>query len=84
MSTALRLCPHAVCVRPRMSRYSEVSGQIFAIFHEFTPLVQGLSLDEAFLDVTASQRLLGTAPEIGTAIRRRIADFCRSAASFCP
>ena len=46
MSTALRLCPHAVCVRPRMQRYKEVSDQVFAVFHEVTPLVQGLSLDE--------------------------------------
>jgi DNA polymerase-4 len=68
MSTALRLCPQAICIRPRMARYSEVSGQIFAIFHEVTPLVQGLSLDEAFLDVTESQALLGD----GVAIARRI------------
>src|ERR1700754_4013302 len=61
MSTALRLCPQAICVRVRMSRYSEVSQQIFAIFHEVTPLVQGLSLDEAFLDVTDSSALFGDA-----------------------
>ncbi len=73
ISTALRLCPDAVCVPPRMARYQEVSARVFAIFHEFTPLVQGLSLDEAFLDVTASQRLLGTPEEIGANIRRRIA-----------
>ena len=42
MSTALRLCPHAVCVRPRMQRYKEVSDQVFGVFHEITPLVQGL------------------------------------------
>jgi DNA polymerase-4 len=52
--TALEKCPHAICVRPRMQRYQEVSAQIFEIFREVTPLVQGLSLDEAFLDVTAS------------------------------
>ena len=52
---ALELCPHAVCVRPRMARYAEVSAQIFAIFHEYTPLVQGLSLDEAYLDVTENR-----------------------------
>ena len=61
MGEALRLCPHAICVTPRMARYKEVSAQVFAIFHEFTPLVEGLSLDEAFLDVTASARLLGDA-----------------------
>ena len=73
MATALRLCPNAVCVRPRMARYQEVSARVFAIFHEFTPLVEGLSLDEAFLDVTASQRLLGAPEAIGANIRRRIA-----------
>ena len=72
MREALRLCPHAICVRPRMDRYQHVSAQVFAIFHQFTPLVQGLSLDEAFLDVTASRRLLGDAEEIGDQIRRRI------------
>jgi DNA polymerase IV len=58
---ALRLCPHAVCVKPRMARYAQVSKQVFAVFHEFTPLVAGLSLDEAFLDVTESQSLKGDA-----------------------
>src|SRR5262249_27917553 len=47
MRTALKLCPHAVCVRPRMARYQEVSAVVFGVFHEVTPLVQGLSLDEA-------------------------------------
>ena len=72
MRTALRLCPHAVCIRPRMRRYQEVSRQIFAIFHEFTPVVEGLSLDEAFLDVTASQALKGDAVTIACAIKDRI------------
>jgi DNA polymerase-4 len=72
MSTALRLCPHAICIRPRMARYSEASRQIFAIFHEVTPLVQGLSLDEAFLDVTASTALLGDAVTIALRIKSRI------------
>ena len=69
---ALQLCPHAVCVRPRMARYQEVSAQVFGAFREVTPLVQGLSLDEAFLDVTASLQLLGDALEIGRRIKRRI------------
>jgi DNA polymerase IV len=73
MGEALRRCPGAICVPPRMARYKEVSELVFAIFHEFTPLVEGLSLDEAFLDVTASQRLLGGAESIGGEIRRRIA-----------
>ena len=72
MVTALRLCPHAICIQPRMQRYKEVSEQVFAVFHEVTPLVQGLSLDEAFLDVTASRALLGDAITIARAIKARI------------
>jgi DNA polymerase-4 len=72
MREALRRCPTAICVPPRMARYKEISAQVFAIFHEFTPLVEGLSLDEAFLDVTASQQLLGCAESIGSEVRRRI------------
>jgi len=72
MGEALRRCPEAICVQPRMARYKEVSEQVFAIFHEFTPLVEGLSLDEAFLDVTSSQQLLGSAESMASEIRRRI------------
>lgn len=72
MRTALRLCPEALCVRPRMQRYQEVSGVVFAVFREITPLVQGLSLDEAFLDVTASQQLLGSGVDIARRIKSRI------------
>jgi DNA polymerase IV len=72
MREALRRCPEAICIRPRMARYKEVSTQVFDIFHEFTPLVEGLSLDEAFLDVTASLRLKGDGETIATEIRRRI------------
>jgi DNA polymerase IV len=72
MREALRRCPQAIVVQPRMSRYKEISDQVFAIFHEFTPVVEGLSLDEAFLDVTASQQLLGGPDVIGAEIRRRI------------
>jgi DNA polymerase-4 len=73
MREALKRCPHAVVVHPRMSRYQEVSSVVFAIFHQFTPQVEGLSLDEAFLDVTASQRLLGDSQTIAVDIRARIA-----------
>jgi DNA polymerase-4 len=72
MAEALRRCPQAVCVPPRMARYQEVSAQVFDIFHEFTPLVEGLSLDEAFLDVTASLDLMGDGVTIAQEIRRRI------------
>jgi DNA polymerase-4 len=73
MREALRLCPDAIVVHPRMARYQEVSDQVFVIFHEFTPVVEGLSLDEAFLDVTASRQLKGDPEVIGAEIRRRIA-----------
>jgi DNA polymerase-4 len=72
MGEALRRCPAAICVQPRMARYKEVSEQVFAIFHDFTPLVEGLSLDEAFLDVTSSRQLLGSAESMASEIRRRI------------
>jgi DNA polymerase-4 len=72
MREALRRCPEAICVHPRMFRYKEVSVQVFEIFHEFTPIVEGLSLDEAFLDVTASRQLHGDPQVIAAEIRRRI------------
>ena len=81
MSTALRLCPHAICVQPRMATYKEVSSQVFAIFREVTPLVQGLSLDEAFLDVTDSIALLGDAVTIAREIKQRILTETRLTAS---
>jgi DNA polymerase-4 len=69
MRQALERCPQAVCVRPRMARYQEVSRVVFAIFNEFTPLVQGLSLDEAFLDVSACREPVA---HIAAEIKRRI------------
>ena len=73
MARALGLCPDAIVVPPHMHRYAEVSAEVFAIFRAFTPLVEGLSLDEAFLDVTASQSLFGD----GASIARRIKDRIR-------
>jgi DNA polymerase-4 len=78
---ALRRCPHAIVVPPRHGHYGAVSRQIFAVFHEFTPLVQGLSLDEAFLDVTASQGALGDAESIAREIKRRIRERTQLTAS---
>lgn len=72
MARALRLCPQAVCIQPRMGRYQEVSGRIFEIFRDFTPLVEGVSLDEAYLDVTASRQLMGDGDAIAAELRRRI------------
>ena len=74
ISRALALCPDAICVRPRMARYAEVSAQVFSVFHEFTPLVEGLSLDEAYLDVTGSRLLKGDAVGIAREIKRRISE----------
>ncbi len=68
-SVARRLCPAGIFVAPRMQRYAEVSAMVFAILREFTPQVEGLSLDEAFLDVTGSRRLHGEMTDIGLRIR---------------
>jgi len=81
MREALRLCPHAICVHPRMSHYQAVSKEIFKIFHEYTPLVEGLSLDEAFLDVTHSQSALGSAEQIAISIKQKIRARTRLTAS---
>ena len=72
MRDALRRCPELLRVRPRMAHYKSVSRQLFEIFHHFTPLVEGLSLDEAFLDVTASVALFGTPLDIARAIKSTI------------
>jgi len=77
MREALRRCPDLLRVPPRMAHYKSVSDDIFAIFREFTPLVEGLSLDEAFLDVTDSVALFGSDVEIARAIKQRI--FTRTA-----
>jgi len=72
MGRARRLCPQARFIQPRMDRYREKSRQVFSIFRDFTPVVEGLSLDEAFLDVSGSLKLFGTHLEIGRKIKERI------------
>jgi DNA polymerase-4 len=72
MAEARRRCPDGKYVAPRMSAYREVSLQVFDILRRFTPLVQGLSLDEAFLDVTASQTIFGPAARIAFDIKQQI------------
>jgi DNA polymerase-4 len=69
---ARRLCPQAVFLPGDMKRYAAESRKIFAIFERFTPRVQGLSLDEAFLDLSGSERLLGAPAEVGAALRRAV------------
>jgi len=71
-ATAHRLCPQGIYLPPRIDYYAEVSGQIRDIFERFTPLVEPLSLDEAFLDVTGSEGLFGSAVEIGRQIKQAI------------
>jgi len=72
MAQARRLCPSAVYLRPRMARYREKSQEVFNIFNEFTSIVEPLSLDEAFLDVSRSRRLFGAPLEIARRIKERI------------
>ena len=69
---ARRLCPHAIVVRPRMSAYSAASRDVFDVFEDTTPLVEGLSIDEAFLDVRGLERLAGRPSEIAVRLRRNV------------
>lgn len=80
-ATALRLCPQAIVLQPRMGYYAVVSEQIREILFRFTPLVEPLSLDEAFLDVTGCERLFGSPARIGRQIKQQIHDELRLIAS---
>ncbi len=71
---ALRLCPQAIVVPPRMSAYSEASKAVFEVFEDTTPLVEGLSIDEAFLDVRGLRRLAGPPTDIAARLRQRVLD----------
>ena len=71
---ARKLCPAGVFVPPRFRRYEEISSRVFAIYRRYTPLVEPLSLDEAFLDVTASEALHGRGREIAVALKRSVKD----------
>ena len=72
MAEALRRCPRAIVVPHHMDRYAEASRRFFAILGDYFPEVEGLSLDEAFLDITGSERLLGDGATIARAIKRRV------------
>jgi DNA polymerase-4 len=71
---ARRLCPHAVVVPPRMSAYSRASDAVFEVFHDTTPIVEALSVDEAFLDVAGLHRVSGTPVQIGARLRADVRD----------
>jgi DNA polymerase-4 len=81
MATAIRLCPQAIVVRGRMSRYAEVSQQIFDIFEQFTPNIEPLSIDEAFLDVTGCEKLFGSPVEMAREIKKQIRETTQLTAS---
>src|SRR5438309_658772 len=73
-SQARRLCPQAVTVPPRMQAYSEASRAVFKVFENTAPLVEALSIDEAFLDVRGLEHISGTPPEIAARLRREVRD----------
>ena len=69
---ARQLCPHAEVVPPRMSAYAEASKAVYRVFDDMSPLVEGLSIDEAFLDVRGMERIAGTPADIATRLRQRV------------
>src|SRR6187549_4140766 len=69
---ARRLCPDAIVVPPRMSAYSEASKALYKVFEDATPLVEGLSIDEAFLDVRGMRRIAGTPLEMAARLRQEV------------
>jgi len=72
IAQAMKLCPHGFFLPVRMKRYKELSNRVFSIFQRYTPLIEPLSLDEAFLDVTASSTLFGSAEKIAAKIRKEV------------
>jgi DNA polymerase-4 len=81
MAVAKRLCPHAIAAPVRFDRYREVSDQLFTILETFTPLVEPLSVDEAFLDVTGTERLFGPAEQVAVLIKQRVREQLQLTAS---
>jgi DNA polymerase-4 len=74
MARARKACPHAVFLTPRMARYVDKSHEVMAVLASISPLVEQLSIDEAFVDVAGARRMLGTPAEIAATIRRRVLD----------
>jgi DNA polymerase IV len=81
MAVAMRLCPQAIVVPMRMERYAEASREFFAVLADFAPVVEALSFDEAFLDITGSERLLGDAAQVARTIKARVRQEIRLVAS---
>jgi nucleotidyltransferase/DNA polymerase involved in DNA repair len=81
MAVAKRLCPHAIVMHPRFGRYREISDRVFEILGRFTPLVEPVSVDEAFLDCTGSTRLFGDGEAIARQVRGAVRDETRLSAS---
>ena len=71
---ARAVCPQAIVVPPRMEAYSQASKDVFDVFHDTTPLVEGISIDEAFLDVGGLRKIAGSALDIGQQLRRDVAE----------
>src|SRR5438552_14576088 len=74
ISRAWKLCPEGVYLRPRMKRYAEVSGHVMQVFRHYTDLVEPVSIDEAFLDITGSIALLGAPEKIARSVKQEIRD----------
>ena len=74
--TAYERCPHAIFVRPNIHLYQEVSDKVFEIFGHYTPFIEGVSIDEAFLDISGTIHLYGSARALGEALRREIRETC--------
>ena len=74
ISQAFAACPNGIFVRPRFKRYKELSDKIFAIFRDFSPSVEPISIDEAFIDLTGTERLHGSAKSVGRRVKARILD----------
>ena len=72
MAKAMRLCPNGIFLPGRMFRYKEISDRVFQIFRHFTPLVEPLSIDEAFLDITGTERLFGSPVELAKKIKQKV------------
>jgi DNA polymerase IV len=81
ISQAWKLCPHGIYVRPDMEKYARVSGRVMDIFLDFTDMLEQVSIDEAFLDVTGSERIFGSGKEIAEKIKRRIREELQLTAS---